>query len=71
MSVEKYKNVKLKEHIHTLLKKISSDTGINIGKLIELGAQKIIEEYEAGEFDKIVNKNELRVRRNGSLARTS
>lgn len=70
MSAEKYKNAKLKEHIHVLLKKISLDTGINIGKLIELGAQKVIEEYKAGEFDKIVNKNELRLRRDGSFTRS-
>lgn len=70
MSVgEQYKNVKLKEHFHILLKKISNETGINIGKLVEMGSQKIIEDYQAGEFDKIVNLNETRIRRDGTLSR--
>lgn len=66
---EPYKNVKLKEHIHTQIKRISGDTGINVGKLIEMGASMIIEEFQNGEFDKIIEHNSKRVRRDGTLAR--
>jgi len=67
---EPYKNVKLREYIHIQIKKISSETGINVGKLIEMGASTIIEEYHSGEFDKIIEHNNKRVRRDGTLVRT-
>lgn len=66
---EPYKNVKLKEHIHMQIKKISGETGINVGKLVEMGAMHIVEEYQNGEFDKLIEHNDKRIRRDGVLTR--
>ena len=69
--LEPYKNVKLKEHIHTQIKKISGETGVNVGKLVEMGAMHIVDEYKNGEFDKLIGHNDKRIRRDGSLTRTT
>jgi len=67
--LEPYKNVKLKEHIHTQIKKISGETGVNVGKLVEMGAMHIVDEYKNGEFDKLIGHNDKRIRRDGTLVR--
>jgi len=64
-----YKNVKIKDKLHLQIKIISAETGVNVGKLIEMGAQKIIEEYDNGGFDNLKDLY-TRVRRDGTLVRT-
>lgn len=70
MDNEKFrlKNVKINENVHFQIKKVANETGINIGKLMELGAIKIVEEYNDGKFDSI--KSEFaKIRRDGSITR--
>ena len=62
------KNVKISEHLHKQIKKISSETGINVSKLVELGVIKIIDMYSNGAFDNIKSEY-LKIRRNGSFTR--
>ena len=64
-----YKNVKISESVHKLIKKVSNETGINVGKLIEMGAMQVVEEYHNGEFDKLIANNSRRLRRDGLVAR--
>jgi hypothetical protein len=66
--IEEYKNVKLREHIHHQIKIISAETGVNVGKLVEMGAQKIIDDYNKGNFD-ILKDMQTKMRRDGSLVR--
>jgi hypothetical protein len=62
------KNVKISEHVHNQVKKVARETGINIGKLMELGAIKVVEEYNNGTFDPI--KSEFsKIRRDGTFTR--
>jgi hypothetical protein len=65
-----FKNVKMRENIHLQIKKMSNETGINVGKIVEMGALKILEDYQSGEFDKLVEHNGKRLRRDGTLTRT-
>jgi len=63
-----YKNVKVKDKIHSMIKIISAETGINIGKLIEMGVQKIIDDYNSGIFNSLKDTY-TKIRRDGSLSR--
>lgn len=62
------KNVKISENLHAQVKKISDETGINIGKLIEYGVLKVVEQYSNGFFDNIIIEHS-KLRRNGSFNR--
>ena len=62
------KNVKIKKHIHSQIKTISESTGLNVSKLIEMGAIKIIEEFKNGEFDKLIDMQK-KLRRDGTIIR--
>jgi hypothetical protein len=68
-AIEGFKNVKLREHIHYQIKVISAETGVNLGKLIEMGAQKVIDDYHNGNFD-VLKDMQTRMRRDGKLVRT-
>jgi hypothetical protein len=62
------KNVKIADHIHKQVKYVSISTGINVGRLIEMGAMKILEDFKNGKFDEI--KSEFaKIKRNGSITR--
>lgn len=62
------KNVKISEHVHRQVKKIATETGINIGKLMEMGAMRVVDAYNSGTFDSI--KTEFsKIRRNGTYTR--
>lgn len=63
------KNVKISDHVHKQVKRIASETGINIGKLMEMGAMKVVEAYNAGTFD-AVKTEYSKIRRNGNFTRT-
>jgi hypothetical protein len=65
----KLKNVKIAEHVHTQIKKVAIETGINLGHLIEMGAMKIVQDYENGTFDPI-KKEYSKIRRDGSFVRS-
>jgi len=67
--IEGYKNVKLKEHLHHQIKMISAETGVNVGKLIEMSAQKIIDDYNSGTFN-VLRDMQTKMRRDGTLVRT-
>jgi hypothetical protein len=62
------KNVKIREEVHTQIKNISTETGINVGKLIEIGAEKVIEEYKSGKIENLIAVHK-QMRRNGMLVR--
>lgn len=63
-----FKNVKIREYYHQQIKNISTETGINVGKLIEIGAEKVIEEYKSGKIENIIAVHK-QMRRNGTLVR--
>lgn len=65
---EVFKNVKIRENVHSQIKTISMETGVNVGKLIEMGAQKIVEDYNNGSFDNLKDMY-THVRRDGKLVR--
>ena len=65
---KKFKNVKVKEELHTQVKEVSRVTGINVGKLIEMGVAKVLEDFKAGFFDNIVTAQK-RLRRDGTITR--
>ena len=69
MDKEKFKNVKIRKKLHSQIKAISEETGINVGKLIEMGAQKIIDEYNNGSFNNLKDMYTY-TRRNGTLVRS-
>jgi hypothetical protein len=64
-----FKNVKIRDSLHQQIKAISIETGINVGKLIEVGAEKIIEDYRAGKVDSIIATHK-QMRRDGTLTRS-
>lgn len=63
------KNVKISEHVHNQVKRIAGETGINIGKLMEMGAMKVVESYNSGTFD-AVKSEYSKIRRNGAFTRS-
>jgi hypothetical protein len=65
----KLKNVKIAEHVHSQIKKVAIETGINLGHLIEMGAMKVVNDYETGHFDSI-KKEYTKIRRDGTFARS-
>jgi hypothetical protein len=65
-----YKNVKINETVHRQIKKVSVETGINVGKLVEMGVMQVVEEYHNGGFDKLIANNNRRLRRDGALSRS-
>jgi group I intron endonuclease len=67
---ENYKNVKISWDAHNEIKAISIETGINVSKLIEIIARKIIEDYKAGKIDSIINSHR-QMRRDGTIVRSS
>jgi len=66
----KFKNIKLREDCHKDIKAISIETGINVSKLVEIVARRIIDEYRAGKIDSIILAHR-QMRRDGTIARTS
>jgi len=66
---EVFKNVKIHEKMHTKIKTISIETGINVGKLVEMGEQKIIDDYNNGSFDNLKDMY-THIRRDGTFIRT-
>lgn len=63
-----YKNIKIRSRLHSQIKIISESTGINIGKLAEISIQKIIDDYNNGEFDKLKDLY-TKIRHDGTLSR--
>jgi hypothetical protein len=64
-----FKNVKLREDCHAQIKAISIETGINVSKLIEIIARKVIEEYKAGHMESVIMAHK-QMRRDGTMTRT-
>lgn len=62
------KNVKISEQVHKQIKRVAIETGVNVGKLIELGALKIIEDFKSGKFDSLKNEYS-KIRRDGTFTR--
>lgn len=63
------KNVKINDHIHQQVKRVSQATGINVGHLVEMGVMKIVEDYKQGKF-KSVETEFAKLRRDGTYIRT-
>lgn len=65
---ENFKNIKIDFDLHHKIKEISLKTGISVGKLVNMGAIKIIEEFKNGEFDKLITVQK-KIRRDGTIIR--
>lgn len=66
--IYKHKNIKIDASLHAQIKEVAKATGINIGKLLELGVIHVIKEYHSGAFDNLVSARNIR--RDGSLTRS-
>jgi hypothetical protein len=66
---EEMKNVKIRQSMHSVVKRISDETGINISKVVEMGVLEIERRYESGEFDNLI-ATQKQLRRDGSYARS-
>lgn len=69
MDKDVFKNIKIRELIHSQVKQISSETGLNMGKLAEMGLLQVIEMYKRGEFNNIVSIQK-QLRRDGTITRS-